>query len=177
MLSNLMALNYHPYADDYQISSPEFPCRISTYFPNVYSIFPTWMSNRYIKLNMSKTHCWLKSFLPLSLYYFSVKIALFYQRLTTTIWKTLLVTLLLFKTHIYSTDQQILPSISINTTSSAHVLTYITTISHTDYDRSLYLCPQFILNTATRVILLKHKSIILSFSKSSNGFPILLSGV
>lgn len=65
---------------------------------------------------------------------------LFYQKFTSTIWKALMVTLFLFITHIYSTHQHISPNTYVITTSSAHIPTWVSTVSHLDYAKILHLC-------------------------------------
>lgn len=154
--------------------APNFLCPIQIYFPAASPTSPTWRSNSYFTFNMSQRLIPALTPTPApnpsspQSVLFQYKTALFYQRVTFTVWKTFLITLFLLITHIYSTHQQIIPDISIITTSSAHIPTWVITISHLDYDKSLRLCLQFILNI-TRVILLKHKSITLL--KTLHGFP------
>lgn len=113
-----------------------------------------------------------KSSFPFSLYYLSRKLLYFTRGSHPKSGRHSWLLHFFFIIHDYSTHQQILPNISIITTSRDHILTWVTTISYLDYAKILHLCLQFILNTATRVIPLKHKSIILLlYSKSSNGFP------
>lgn len=105
-----------------------------------------------------------------SLHYLSTRSL--YQRLTPKIWKAFLITpLFLHNPQLLNPSANPSKYIHNHHFLWPHPHVGLTTSSHL-YAKIVHLCLQFILNIATRVIPLRHKSIILLlYSKSSNSFP------